>query len=595
MSSDFKLVNIVDSQLEDISTEITLPVITGSSSSTFQTVNCTSQSTSQIQFNVQIPSLATAFSRHVLCESKPKLRVDIQGGTTEGYWAENQVLFSYGHSNALQAFPLNSLLTTAQANINQSNVSVNIREIMPALLKLYNYTELSKYNSLTPSLIDSFYLNYADGVGSNNNVLGDYSVGSYSKEYQPRGVFSIKMTDPDGNTIPYDIRASAAGTAPFAYFYIEFKTTEPLLFLSPFISGSSNNQASLLGVNNMTVTLNVGNASRVMSNASFATRAGEGGGLARTISNVSLVSFSSSQLLFNFLTIPASLFSKIEPKNVLHYNSYTSYNTTSQSDIGVGESTTLTSNNIQLNQVPSKILLYVRKDQNTLNTYDSNSFMVIEKVQINFANKSGLLSSATQSQLYHMSLRNGLNMSFYEFSGEGVSRSAEGVASPVATIGSIIVIDPALDLSLDAQYTNMSSGQYNIQLSTDVKNHTSEVIKPNIYICVVNNGMFITENGISSFMTGMLNQEQVLDTKSKSAIIDSHTYHEEITGGSIENLGHLTKHLKLNYSRNSEKEKELDKPEGESAGSGMSGGSMSGGRSIAMPTSTMKKRIHKYM
>jgi len=178
MSSDFKLVNIVDSQLEDISTEVTLPVITGASSNTYQTFNCTSQSTSQIQFNIQIPSLSTAFSRHVLCESTPKLRVDIQGGTTTAYWKADQVLFSYGHTNALQAFPLNSLLSTAQANINQSNVSVNIREIMPALLKLYNYTELSKYNSLTPSLIDSFYLNYADGVGSNNNVLGDYSVGS---------------------------------------------------------------------------------------------------------------------------------------------------------------------------------------------------------------------------------------------------------------------------------------------------------------------------------------------------------------------------------------------------------------------------------
>jgi len=292
------------------------------------------------------------------------------------------------------------------------------------------------------------------------------------------------MTDPNGAEIPYEIKASGAGTSPFAYFYIEFTTTEPLLFLSPFISGSSNNQASFLGVNNMTVTLNVGNASRVMSNASFAIPDGQTDPV-RTLSGVSLVSFASTQLLFNFLTIPPTLYSKIEPKNVLHYNSYTFYNTTSQSDIGIGQTKTLTSNNIQLNQVPSKILIYVRKDQNTLNTYDSNSFLVIEKLSIMFANRSGLLSSATQSQLYHMSLRNGLNMSYYEFNGQGVSRNANGSASPVATIGSIIVIDPALDLSLDTQYSNMSSGQYNIQFSIDVKNHTLEVVKPNIYIYVL--------------------------------------------------------------------------------------------------------------
>ena len=32
-----------------------------------------------------------------------------------------------------------------------------------------------------------------------------------------------------------------------------------------------------------------------------------------------------------------------------------------------------------------------------------------------------------------------------------------------ATIGSILAIDPAIDLSIDNQYTNMSAGQYNLQ------------------------------------------------------------------------------------------------------------------------------------
>jgi len=51
--TDFKLVNIVDSQLNDIESEITLPVITGSSSNNFQTFNAQSGvGTSQIQFNV---------------------------------------------------------------------------------------------------------------------------------------------------------------------------------------------------------------------------------------------------------------------------------------------------------------------------------------------------------------------------------------------------------------------------------------------------------------------------------------------------------------------------------------------------------------
>ena len=35
--SDFKLVNITDSALEDITSELTLPVVSGSSSNNFQT------------------------------------------------------------------------------------------------------------------------------------------------------------------------------------------------------------------------------------------------------------------------------------------------------------------------------------------------------------------------------------------------------------------------------------------------------------------------------------------------------------------------------------------------------------------------------
>jgi hypothetical protein len=112
----------------------------------------------------------------------------------------NEVLFAYGKVNALQAFQLNAMITTVQAQINNSNVTVSTRDVMSALLKMYNYEELATYNSLTPSLIDSFYQDYQDGIGSNNNVLANYSVGTFSKEYQPRGCFPVKLFQTDGIT-----------------------------------------------------------------------------------------------------------------------------------------------------------------------------------------------------------------------------------------------------------------------------------------------------------------------------------------------------------------------------------------------------------
>eukprot|EP00981_Chlorochromonas_danica_P000586 scaffold133_cov159-Ochromonas_danica.AAC.1 len=228
--ADFKLYNVVDSRLEDITDEISLPVVTGAKVITYN--NYPQQgvgNTSQLQFNISVPSAATAVDRQVLIQSEISIKVDITGGTTAGYWEPNQILFNYGLTNALQAFPLNSLLSTIQATINSANVSVNSREVLPALLKLYKYEELAKYNSMTPSLVDSFYQNYTDGLYSNNNVLSNYSTGGFSKEYQPRGVFPvslwitnaqnqlIELKDANGDNILL-VQADATGTSPYSSF-----------------------------------------------------------------------------------------------------------------------------------------------------------------------------------------------------------------------------------------------------------------------------------------------------------------------------------------------------------------------------------------
>ena len=592
--SDYKLVNIVDSQLDDIASEITLPVITGAQSTTYNTFNAqASTSNNQIQYNIAVPSMATAMSRHVLTESTIELKIDFEGGTTADYWEKDTTLFDYGDHNALQAFPLNSLLQTLQSTINSTPVSVNSRDMMAGLLKLYNYEELAKYNSLCPSMLDSFYYNYADGAGASNNVLGNYSVGGFDKQYQPRGAFPITVygLNPDGSRteIEYSVSTDDKGTAPYASIIIQFTTIEPLLFLSPYMSGHSNNQASMLGLNNLTFTFLLGDASRVMSNATYANRKGKAT-LSKTISNVSLLSTSANKLLINFMTLPNTLYDKISPKNVLTLNQYANYNYNTGEWLSAAIGSTRVSksfsfNNLQLNQIPTKILIYARKSQ--LTSYDSNSFAVIKSVSFNFANKSGILAGANQSQLYDISVKNGLQMNYYEFNGRGVSCSADKKSSYVVpTIGSILVVDPAIDFNLTDQYTNMSTGQFNLQFTIELENQTGVAYIPTLYCVCINSGLFITENGTSQISTGLLTQEAVLETKVKESVMDKHTYENTIVGGSIENINSIHKHLKLNFSRASEKEDHLDNGVGEVA-AGMSAAGMSGS---AMP----KRKIHKY-
>jgi hypothetical protein len=593
--SDYKLVNLVDAGLEDISTQITLPVISSTNSNTFQSFTALTVSPNQITFNVQIPSLGMTFKRNVLIQTKCRLRIDFADKGVAEYWQPNQQLFAYGLSNALQAFPLNSSFATIQAQINDSVLTLSSKDVLSALLKMSNYEELAKTNSLCPSLIDSFYNDYRDGIGSNSNVLGNYANSSYAKEYQPRGCFPAVITDLNGNVLPFVLHADADGTNPYPSIYIEFQTTEPLLFLSPFSSGAGNNQANFVGINAMTMTMTIlANAgSYMMSNASYGVLNVDDGKSYPTISNVSLVEFKECQALFNFQTVPPQLYDKVLPKNVVNFNQYTCYPTSNNAPIPsaitnpLGLRNILQSTNLQLNQIPSKILIYVKAHDKT--SYESNSFMKINKIDISFAGKAGLLTGCNEQQLYNLSVKNGLQENFYEFSGLGMSstldRNGDVNIQSVPTIGSVLVIDPASDLSLEPQYSNMSSGQFNFSFSITVTNQAKYTITPTIYILCVNSGLFITENGKSTFTTGMLSQEQVLDTKRKEAITDTHTYNTEIVGGSIENIAGIHKHVKKMYSRNSEKEKELDKEAGEVV---PEAGAMSSG------AVHHKKKVHKY-
>eukprot|EP00981_Chlorochromonas_danica_P014834 scaffold9048_cov186-Ochromonas_danica.AAC.1 len=117
---------------------------------------------------------------------------------------------------------------------------------------------------------------------------------------------------------------------------------------------------------------------------------------------------------------------------------------------------------------------------------------------MNFANSSGLLGSATPAQLYNMSVRNGLQMNYYEFSGKGISQNTkDGSPAVVPTIGSILVIDPAIDLSISDEVTNMSSGQFNIQFELGVQNQSNEDLSQvTVYMAYVNSGLFITDSGV---------------------------------------------------------------------------------------------------
>ena len=67
MSTDYTLVNIVDSQIEDITSELILPVITGPKSTSYHKFNAQSNSgTTLCTIQLNIPSITSAVDRKSL-------------------------------------------------------------------------------------------------------------------------------------------------------------------------------------------------------------------------------------------------------------------------------------------------------------------------------------------------------------------------------------------------------------------------------------------------------------------------------------------------------------------------------------------------
>ena len=588
--SDFKTVLVRDSVIGDITSDIDFAVKSGASQTTYQRFPSTSSSNSAIIFNVQVPSENVVIGRDILITSGLSLTI-LAGSQTDAQYQVpvGNLAFDYGKTDAFQAFPLSSLFTTATAQINNTTCSINLQDALPSLLRMNDSRELYRFNSTTPSLPDQAYGEYVNGVGANNNPLASYATASYDVDQVPRGAFpvAIGVEHYIAGVLTDDSLESTALTDTWR-ITIQTVVSEPL-FLSPFIFGEPQfNCQGLLGINNMTFTLNVDSTcKRVLSSATpYITSVALGtptnpNGFTST-SAVGLIGTqpSAPALLFKFLsTQPSDL---IQTKNIVPYMDYPRYltNVANQPAVASHASSTLTSSNLQINQIPDLFIINVRKPMSSQKWTDSSSFLTINSISINLNNQSGLLSSASQYDLWRMSVKNGSTQSWAEFSGQASIGSADGLGEVVPSTGSLLVINPAYDLSLPDYISCGSLGNYNFQFQCNVSNQFSETITPEIIVICVNSGIFTTQQGVSAVYTGILTKEMVLNAKTHGQADAFHSMEvKRMTGGVHHNMA-LTAMKAFRRFKGRH-------------GGATSGGATSGGATSAGAVSGGKSRLSK--
>ena len=550
-SPDFKTALIESSIISDITDQETFGVLSGPALSTYTQFQAISASSSQIVFNVQVPSESIVLNREIYMASDIAFTINsVSTGVPAGV-----SFLNWGLSEALNAFPLQSLFSTIQAQINNVSTSTNLQDVLPMLLRMNDNRKLSRYNSMTPSYTDQAWGQYNQAVNvtganpynSNSNPLGSYNNNGYDSDFQPRGSFPVTLTvqQYNGDTLVSNSLVSQTDGNTFVVG-VQFTCTEPFIALSPFLNSCPMNNGGILGINNMSIVCNVDSTcKRLMGTANTMINATSGALQPTYINTVSLgyngtPAFSNTRLLLNFQTLQVEQMARLSSKVICGYSDYPRFLTTfnSSTAIASGGSMTLTSQNIQLNSVPSLILISVRQPMSSQNIANTSSFLQISNISINFNSQSGLLASATQQDLYQISVRNGSQQSYYEWTGAVSNNTTndKGNVNTIATTGSLLVLNPALDFSLPSFLSGGSLGQFSLQFNITVKNQFEQTITPEIALIVKNDGIFVCQQGTSVIYTAILDKQTVLRTKEQDAVLDWN-HHQRLVGGKLSNMG----------------------------------------------------------
>jgi hypothetical protein len=521
---------------------------------------------SSCQFNVQVPSENVFVDRAVEWQGvqvatltvtlTAPAGVDIPAGTPlQGLVAP-------------AAFPLHQSTTQMSATINDATVTVNTQDVLPQVLRLADMRDARRQRTC-PTMLDRYAV-YPDSSVVSNSPLLTWAQTTASDDVPNGGFNGFYYATNAGGATPQPVSGAgtptggAGGTSPgtVSYlngqpfltailngggggatrvltFYVAVASVEKLL-LPPFIfSDQYEMSTGLFGVQNFQVQMNLTGPSRVFRVSTSKTILDSVGKVLAPFSAVvptlawGVGAFSGPwvtkpSLAVQFLT--PSLDVPLPPKSIVPYMEFPRYIATpgtliasSATYLTAGED--LQSQTITLPNIPDLLVIYV-KPPSYADPTNGDWSLPITSISMNFDNFSGLLSTMTQEQLYQMSLRNGVDMDWSEWSGLGnvpfaSSLDQANVLTNVGggqrgLVGGPLVLKPGVDFPLSSGQASGLVGNFTLQFNLKVQNFTGGPQTPNIYTVPISSGFFETIKGSSRIIKGVLTEQDILSAPAQA-------------------------------------------------------------------------------
>lgn len=246
--------------------------------------------------------------------------------------------------------------------------------------------------------------------------------------------------------------------------------TEPI-YVSPFIFGENEEEQAFIGVETMSVNLQLGGR----GNGTFAGLVGSLWSHSPSSDSVftnAVATVQAADLLFNYLTPDAYQ----HVPNLVNYSLYNPvlYQTQTNAPISSGVNSTFNMNSVTLSSIPSRMYIWVADSDNSFDWTHADSFFGITNILAKFNNHSVQLSDATQEDLYQMAKRNGCNESYRQW---------------IRDVGSVACVMFGNDLALESKYAAGVTGRFDLQLQIMATNLASSTITPTLNVLIIQEGV----------------------------------------------------------------------------------------------------------
>ena len=341
-------------------------------------------------------------------------------------------------------FPLNRIMSSVQHQINQASYTLQSNEILDSITRLNILpSDCDFYENTMPDFVDSYGV---PATGCNFSALQPYTTTLAGDGiYKPR---TLQLSVAGANSVPANSSSTLTITATYY---------EPLI--SPFCNVSSEDARALYAITGELITINfVPDLFNNMFALALPT------GLTLTSSSVDLTT-ANPVLRCIYLTPKDDTIAQVPRESVYQYNDYSIFQNTIASSVNAGATLAgVSSQVVNFTNLPSKILVYARLSNNARNCSTPDKYLTLTGLQVSFDNGLPQLAGATPDQLYDISKRNALQMPRSCWKQSLLNSAVADTQGGLYGCGSVLVLDPAMDLGIRPSDTTGSGGRYIFQV-----------------------------------------------------------------------------------------------------------------------------------